>query len=156
MNDRYFAAGIDRLVTPKLVLGVQAEFDNTDSNAYGSLFEQDTNGWSVGPCFAGRMAENWTLNGLATIGQLSSDVSLLGLTGDLDRTRWRANLLAIGEYEAGRLLIRPSLAFDYYRYEAEGFDLSETLLGIQRHVILELDSAQCSILTPEVEVSRPF
>ncbi|WP_170425151.1 autotransporter outer membrane beta-barrel domain-containing protein [Ruegeria arenilitoris] len=156
VNDRYFAVGIDRLVTPALVLGVQAEFDNTDSSAFGGLFEQDTNGWAVGPYFALRMAENWTLNGLATVGQLSSDVSLLGLTGDFDRMRWRANLQATGEYEAGNFLIRPSLAFDYYRYEAKDFDLSGALLGIQRDIIVELDSAQYSTLTPEVEVSRPF
>ena len=156
MNDRYFAAGIDRLVTPTLVLGVRTEFDNTDASAYGGQFEQDTNGWAVGPYFAWRMAENWTLNGLATVRQLSSDVSLLGLTGDFDRTRWPANLQATGEYEAGNFLIRPSLAFDYYRYEGKDFGLSGTLLGTQRDIIVELESAQYSTLTPEVEVSRLF
>ncbi|QFT73601.1 autotransporter domain-containing protein [Ruegeria sp. THAF33] len=102
------------------------------------------------------MSERWVLNGLATFGEFSTDVNVLGLSGDFDRTRWRANLEAIGQYEAGNFLLRPSIAYDYYNYSAEDYDLSGTVAGVPVNIVGEVASASYSALTPELEISRPF
>ncbi|NOD74779.1 autotransporter domain-containing protein [Ruegeria sp. HKCCD4332] len=156
VNDNYFAAGFDRLVTPDLVIGFQVEYEDLDVEGFQGQFRQDTKGLAVGPYFAWRMSERWVLNGLATVGEFSTDANVLGLTGDFDRTRWRANLEAVGQYEAGRFLLRPSVAFDYYNYSAEDYDLSGSLAGVPVNIIGEVASATYSALTPELEVSRPF
>jgi hypothetical protein len=156
VNDSFFEIGIDRLVQENLVLGLQLEYENTQLDGFQGQFSQDTSGFAIGPYFAWRMSERWVLNGLATIGRFSTDVDVLELSGDFDRTRWRANLEAIGQYEAGAYLIRPSISFDYYNYSAEDYDLTGTYLGNPAEFIGEVQEAKYSALTPEVEVSRPF
>ncbi len=156
VNDRYFAAGIDRLVREDLVIGFQVEMESIDVEGFEGQFTQDTQGFAAGPYFAWRMSDRWVLNGLATFGEFSTDVGVLELSGDFDRTRWRANLEAIGQYAAGRYLIRPSIAFDYYNYSAEEYDLTGTVLGQPTNIIGEVAKVRYSALTPELEVSRPF
>ncbi|NOE25326.1 MULTISPECIES: autotransporter outer membrane beta-barrel domain-containing protein [unclassified Ruegeria] len=156
INDNYFAAGFDRLVRPDLVVGFQVEYENLDVEGFQGQFRQDTKGLAAGPYFAWRMSERWVLNGLATFGEFSTDVNVLGLSGDFDRTRWRANLEAIGQYEAGNFLLRPSIAYDYYNYSAEDYDLSGTVAGVPVNIVGEVASASYSALTPELEISRPF
>jgi len=138
------------------VLGFQIEYENTNTKGFNGQLAKDVSGVSVGPYFSWRASETWVLTGVATYGRFSTDVSVLQLDGSFDRSRWRANLEAIGQYQAGAFVLRPSIAFDYYDYGAAEFELSGTLAGNPTNIMSEVGGARYGALTPELEISRPF
>jgi outer membrane autotransporter protein len=152
----YIALGIDRSVAKDAVLGIQLQYEDSDSESFGGVVSVDTSTISVGPYVSVLLNENWSASGLLTFGQVKSDVQILGLDGSIDRRRTSAVFTATGQYEWGSLNLRPQASLDYTYTSAGDLQLDGTLQGSPVSVVSEVQSGWSGTFSPSVEINRVF
>lgn len=114
-------AGVDYLVTPRILVGLGAQLDWTDMDGSGASTISGT-GYLVGPYVTARLTDNLFLDGRAAWGQSANDVSPFGTyTDKLDATRWLVSLALIGQYDIDRWRLSPKAKLAYFEEETEPY-----------------------------------
>lgn len=114
-------AGVDYLVTPRILVGLGAQLDWTDMDGANDSTISGT-GYLVGPYVTARLTDNLFLDGRAAWGQSTNDVSPFGTyTDKLDATRWLVSLALIGQYDIDRWRITPKAKLAYFEEETEAY-----------------------------------
>jgi len=114
-------AGVDYLVTPRILVGLGAQLDWTDMDGADDSSMSGT-GYLVGPYVTARLTDNLFLDGRAAWGQSANDVSPFGTyTDKLDATRWLVSLALIGQYDIERWRLTPKAKLAYFEEETEAY-----------------------------------
>ncbi|WP_395449463.1 putative Ig domain-containing protein [Aminobacter sp. UC22_36] len=114
-------AGVDYLVTPRILIGLGAQLDWTDMDGSDESTISGT-GYLLGPYVTARLTDNLFLDGRAAWGQSANDVSPFGTyTDKLDATRWLVSLALIGQYDIDRWRITPKAKLAYFEEETESY-----------------------------------
>jgi outer membrane autotransporter protein len=100
--------------------------------------------------------ERWSVSGLLTIGNVSSDIGVLNLSGSTEQLQTRASFSAIGQYEWSSLLLRPQVSFTYTHLSDDDFVLRGTIANQALSVEADMASGWYGDFTPSIEFSRMF
>ena len=114
-------AGMDYLVTPRILIGLGAQLDWTDMEGSGSSTMSGT-GYLFGPYVTARLTDHLFLDGRAAWGQSANDVSPFGTyTDKLDATRRLVSVALIGQYDIDRWSFSPKAKLSYFEEAADPY-----------------------------------
>ena len=114
-------AGMDYLVTPRILIGLGAQLDWTDMEGSGSSTMSGT-GYLFGPYVTARLTDHLFLDGRAAWGQSANDVSPFGAyTDKLDATRWLVSVALIGQYDIDRWRLAPKAKLAYFEEQTDPY-----------------------------------
>ena len=77
----YFGVGVDRFVATNAVVGLQLEIEQSDRDSFDGGLRVDRTAVSAGPYISVLLDERWSVSGLLTVGNVSSDIDILNLSG---------------------------------------------------------------------------
>lgn len=152
----YFGVGLDRFVTANMVVGLQLEIEQSDRDSFDGLLTVDRTTVSAGPYISILLDERWSVSALLTVGNVESDVDVLGLNGSSDQLQARASLAAIGQYEWSNLTLRPQVSLTYTHISDDEFVLNGTVANQTLSVDADLGSGWYGDFSPSLEFSRIF
>ena len=152
----YFGVGVDRFVATNTVVGLQLEFEQSDRDSFDGGLRIDRTAVSAGPYISVLLDERWSVSGLLTVGNVSSDIDILNLSGSSDQLQTRASLSAIGQYDWSGLILRPQVSLTYTHVSAEGIVLDGTIANQVVSVNADMASVWYGDFAPSVEFSRIF
>jgi outer membrane autotransporter protein len=154
INGVYFGFGVDRFVTENMVLGLQLEIEQSDRGSFDELLSVDRTSISAGPYISLLLDERWSVSGLLTVGNVSSDLEVLDLSGSSDQLQTRASLSAIGQYEWSGIIVRPQASLTYTHISDDDIVLTGTIANQAVSVDADIGSGWYGDFTPSVEFSR--
>ncbi|MGO4832990.1 autotransporter outer membrane beta-barrel domain-containing protein, partial [Rhizobiaceae sp. 2RAB30] len=114
-------AGVDYLVTPRLLIGLGLQMDATDMDG-ADRSTIDGTGYLIGPYLTARLTDQLYFDARAAWGRSSNSVSPFGTYSDkFDATRWLVSGALIGRYDIERWRIEPSARLAYFEEETDAY-----------------------------------
>src|SRR5882672_10285053 len=120
----HLTIGADQRVRDEMVAGLNVIFERNRSNGFGGEMQAKSDGVSIGPYIAYRLAPEWTVDGSFSIGWLDNDNNIAGLTGSSSTTRYSLSFDATGDYPFGNARIYPKALVSYSHFRNGAYDLS--------------------------------
>lgn len=118
-------AGVDYLVSPHLLIGLLAQYDEQERSFQGAGLRFNDQGWLVGPYSVVRLSDNTFLQVRAAAGQSQNDLQLNGAFDDsFDSDRWLVKGRLLTNMKSGNWLLRPSVSVAYVQDDLEAYHSS--------------------------------
>ncbi|MEL6317574.1 MAG: autotransporter outer membrane beta-barrel domain-containing protein, partial [Pseudomonadota bacterium] len=114
--------GVDKLVTPNVILGVtaQVDFQQSDIGAFGS--EVDGVGFLVGPYVAAKFGESLFAEARGAWGQSYNDINPFGSYEDeFETDRFLVEGRVVGSHEVGGFRVAPEVGVAFFRETQDSY-----------------------------------
>jgi hypothetical protein len=122
--------GVDRLFDDGLAaIGIQASFNDSESESRSRDIVIEGNGINVGPYFSYRLSEQWSLLASLGLGGLDRDVKLLGISGAQEVSEYSGTLEFHGQYSFESTVLRPWGLLSVTRSKGDAFALKGSVSG---------------------------
>ncbi len=116
-SDGYFGVlhtGIDYIFNPKLLLGLQGQFDSMKMRSSPNSYAINGQGWMAGPYTTVRLSENLFLQARVAAGVSTNIVSPFQTYSDTFTTRrWLASATLVGRWKLDNWVFQPSASVSY-------------------------------------------
>ena len=114
--------GADYVVNPSILVGVMAQYDDTDETSNTQATQIHGRGWMVGPYATIAIAQDVYFQARAAWGQSENDISpFMTYTDTFDTTRWLLRGRLEGRYSIGDLQVAPSASIAYIKEHQESY-----------------------------------
>ena len=118
-------AGIDRLVGRDMLVGVGTQYDRVvrKGKSDKQVADVEGHGWMAGPYVTARLNENLYFDGGIRAGTSSNRITMpgAGFSDTFSSWRWGAHATLLGDFDAGRFNIRPSVGFAWFEETAKAW-----------------------------------
>ena len=155
-NTTSLSMGIDRLVTPDLVIGAQASLTRSNSNSFDGDMQADTNGFLIGPYLSYRVSPNWYVYGALLVGQQTIDQEILSLSGTLRTNQYSLNLQSEGQYAWEKAFLRPKVQMSYTYTSGDSYRLSGNVLSAPISLRMRSEGFGYGVIQPSLEINQTF
>jgi hypothetical protein len=117
--------GADYRVSPNLLIGALASFDDAQQDLTGLSSKARSTGWMVGPYATMRLTDNLFFQARAAWGKSTHELGLEGSPEDrFDADRWLVRGTLIGQWRWGPWQFRPRISVGYIEEQQEAYHSS--------------------------------
>lgn len=118
-------AGADYLLSPHLLIGLLAQYDEQQRSFHGAGLRFEDQGWLIGPYAVVRLSDQTFLQVRAGLGRTQNDLQLNGVFDDrFDSDRWLVKGRLLTNLTSGNWLVRPSVSIAYVQDDLEAYQSS--------------------------------
>ncbi len=156
--------GADYLLTPRMLVGLMAQYDHAKLFSDRERYEISGHGWMAGPYAAMRLSEHLYLDGRATWGMSKNQVSpFLTYTDTFDTTRWLAAARLTGHWAVGQWSFMPSAEIIHFKetqhdyIDSNGLSIGSQSIALGRaifgpKIVYRAAFADGTVLTPHASI----